>query len=112
MYYSISIHQGCVKIQEGKNKIMSNLNIFVIKPRFANLPLRAIIAPVFVFNLRRKGAIQLPLIICTMFFILLFSCEMIWFEILTTRREREMRRYQRIEHPRRATGDNYIDLFS
>ena len=47
-----------------------------------------------------------------LFFILLFSCEMIWFEILTTRREREMRRYQRIEHPRRATGDNYIDLFS
>ena len=54
MYYSISIHQGCVKIQEGKNKIMSNLNIFVIKPRFANLPLRAIIAPVFVFQHIKK----------------------------------------------------------
>ena len=91
---------------------MSNLNIFVIKPRFANLPSHAIIAPVFVFQHIKKEFFNLPLIICTMFFILLFSCEMIWFEILTTRREREMRRYQRIEHPRRATGDNYIDLFS
>ena len=54
----------------------------------------------------------MPLIICTMFFLLLFSCEIIWFEIATTRKEREMHRYQHIEHPRRITGDSYIDLFS
>ena len=54
----------------------------------------------------------MPLIICTMFFLLLFACEIIWFEIMSTRREREMRRYQRVEHPRHAAGDSYIDLFS
>ena len=47
-----------------------------------------------------------------MFFLLLFACEIIWFEIMATRREREMRHYQRVEHPRRAAGDSYIDLFS
>lgn len=54
----------------------------------------------------------MPLIICTMFFLLLFVCEIIWYEIVSTRQEREMHRYQRVEHPRRATGDSYIDLFS
>ena len=54
----------------------------------------------------------MPLIICTIFFILLFACELVHFEIITTRKEREMCRYQRVEHPRRTTGDRYIDLFS
>ena len=54
----------------------------------------------------------MPLIICTIFFVLLFACEIICFDIASTRREREMRRYQRVEHPRRAAGDSYIDLFS
>jgi len=54
----------------------------------------------------------LPLIICTIFFILLFACEIVCFEITATRREREMLRYQQVEHPRRAAGDSYIDYFS
>jgi len=54
----------------------------------------------------------LPLIICTIFFVLLFACEIAWSEIMTTRREREMCRYQRVEHPRRITKDSYIDYFS
>ena len=66
----------------------------------------------FVFYITTKENTSLPLIICTMFFLLLFACEIIWFEIMSTRREREMRRYQRAEHPRRTTGDSYIDLFS
>ena len=68
--------------------------------------------PHFVFYHTIKEYVSLPLIICTMFFLLLFACEIIWLEIITTRREREMRRYQRVEHPRRATVDSYIDLFS
>jgi len=54
----------------------------------------------------------LPLIVCTILFTLLFVCEMIWYEIKSTRMECEMRRYQRVEHPRRASKDSYIDLFS
>ena len=54
----------------------------------------------------------MPLIICTIFFVLLFACEIIWFEIMTTRKELERLRYQRVEHPRRATKDSYIDYFS
>jgi len=54
----------------------------------------------------------LPLIICTVFFALLFFCEIIWSQICTTRRERELCRYEHIEHPRRMTSDRYIDLFS
>ena len=88
-------------------------NIFVIKHFFSNPASRAIMAPVFIFSTHQKRSIfQLPLIICTIFFVLLFACEIICFEIASTRREREMRRYQRVEHPRRAAGDSYIDLFS
>ena len=54
----------------------------------------------------------MPLMICTILFALLFACEGIWFQICSTRRENELRRYQRVEHPRRITGDSYIDLFS
>jgi len=54
----------------------------------------------------------LPLIICTVFFVLLFACETIWFQVCSTRKERELYRYERVEHPRRMTSDRYIDLFS
>jgi len=54
----------------------------------------------------------LPLIICTVFFILFFACEGLWFQIVNDRKESELYRYQRVEHPRRITGDSYIDLFS
>jgi len=54
----------------------------------------------------------LPLIICTVFFLIFFACEGVWFQIAAARRENELCRYQRVEHPRRVTGDSYIDLFS
>jgi len=69
-------------------------------------------ASVFIFHPVTKEHFLLPLIICTIFFILLFACEIVCFEITATRREREMLRYQQVEHPRRAAGDSYIDYFS
>lgn len=59
-----------------------------------------------------KEYFELPLIICTVFFLIFFACEGIWFQIAAARRENELCRYQRVEHPRRVTGDSYIDLFS
>lgn len=54
----------------------------------------------------------MPLLVCTVFFMIFFACEGVWFQIAAVRRENELRRYQRTEHPRRATGDSYIDFFS
>ena len=54
----------------------------------------------------------MPLIICSIFFILLFACEGVFFQIQAMRKANELCRYQRVEHPRRITSDSYIDLFS
>jgi len=54
----------------------------------------------------------LPLIICTIFFVLLFTCEIVWFQVRSTQRKYELSRYQQVEHPRRLTSDRYIDLLS
>ena len=53
----------------------------------------------------------MPLIICMMFFAALFSCEALWFMSASAREASELRRYQSVEHPRRATSDCYIDQF-
>lgn len=53
----------------------------------------------------------MPLVICTLFFIALFSCEGFWHLACVAERECELRRYQAVEHPRRATSDRYLDLF-
>lgn len=54
----------------------------------------------------------MPLIVCTVFFVILFACEAIWFELRAARMESELCRYEQVEHPRRIKGDSYIDLFS
>ena len=53
----------------------------------------------------------MPLVICTLFFIVLFSCEGFWHLACVSERECELRRYQAVEHPCRATSDRYLDLF-
>lgn len=52
----------------------------------------------------------MPLIICTIFFVVLFSCEALWFACADAEKERALRRYQAVEHPRRMTSDRYLDL--
>ncbi|MDO5298233.1 MAG: hypothetical protein Q4F18_02300 [Clostridia bacterium] len=51
----------------------------------------------------------MPLIVCTIFFIILFSCEGFWHLSCLADQERELSRYQAIEHPRRRTSDCYLD---
>lgn len=51
----------------------------------------------------------MPLVICTVFFIILFSCEGFWHLASVAQEESELRRYQRTEHPRRLTSDRYLD---
>lgn len=52
----------------------------------------------------------MPLVICTIFFIILFTCEGFYFLGQRDRRADELRRYQAVEHPRRVTSDRYLDL--
>ena len=54
----------------------------------------------------------MPLMICTVFFVLLFACEGIWFQFVAAKKKEELLRYERVEHPRRPKSDSYIDLFS
>ena len=52
----------------------------------------------------------MPLIVCTILLLILFSCEGFWHlsdEILRTK---QLDRYQSVEHPRRRTSDGYLDL--
>ena len=52
----------------------------------------------------------MPLVICTLFFIVLFSCEGFWHLATLAEQDRQLRRYQAVEHPRRRTSDRYLDL--
>lgn len=52
----------------------------------------------------------MPLIICMIFFAVLFSCEALWFACANEHKANELRRYQAVEHPRRMTSDRYLDL--
>ena len=52
----------------------------------------------------------MPLIICTVFFTLLFICEGAWHLAGVAMKEHELDRFQAIEHPRRLTSDLYLDM--
>ena len=49
----------------------------------------------------------MPLVVCTVFFILLFSYEGFWFSDKAAKEARQLRRYNEVEHPRR-TGTTVI----
>ena len=51
----------------------------------------------------------MPLIVCTIFFIVLFSCEGFWFQAARDHDRKALHRYQETEHPRRMTTDRYLD---
>lgn len=52
----------------------------------------------------------MPLVIVTVFFILLFAGEGFWYLASLAEQDRQLRRYQAVEHPRRPTSDRYLDL--
>ena len=52
----------------------------------------------------------MPLMICMSFFALLFIGEALWFSCAAEKKQRELSRYQAVEHPRRKTSDQYLDL--
>jgi len=51
-----------------------------------------------------------PLIICTIFFAILFILEGAWHLAGVAAKEHELDRFQAIEHPRRLTSDLYLDM--
>jgi len=51
-----------------------------------------------------------PLIICTVFFAALFIVEGAWYLAGIAAKERELDRFQAVEHPRRMTSDLYLDM--
>ena len=52
----------------------------------------------------------MPLLIFAGFFAALFLFEIAWYLAGAAAREREMARYQRVEHPRRPAGSRYFDM--
>ena len=52
----------------------------------------------------------MPLIICTLFFVVLFIFEGAWHLAGIAVRERELDRFHAVEHPRRMTSDLYLDM--
>lgn len=52
----------------------------------------------------------MPLIITTVFFVLLFTFEAAWHWAGEAAQERALIRYQHVEHPRRQTSDAYLDM--
>ena len=52
----------------------------------------------------------MPLIICTVFFAALFIVEGAWHLACVAAKERELDRFQAVEHPRRMTSDLYLDI--
>ena len=52
----------------------------------------------------------MPLIICTVFFAILFLFEGAWYLAGVAVKERELDRFQAVEHPRRLTSDLYLDM--
>ena len=51
----------------------------------------------------------MPLVVCTIFFIILFSCEGFWFSAKAAQEAKMLRRYQEVEHPRLNRNDSYLD---
>ena len=59
-------------------------------------------------DIRRMN--HMPLVVCVLFFIVLFSCEGFWYSAKAAREEMQLRRYREIEHPRHNRSDSYLDL--
>lgn len=51
----------------------------------------------------------MPLLICAVFFVLLFSWEGFWYLAGRSEEERALRRYQAVEHPASSGTDAYLD---
>lgn len=51
----------------------------------------------------------MPLILCTIFFVLLFSCEFFLYTARVDEEQRRLQRYHQVEHPRFCRSDSYID---
>lgn len=51
----------------------------------------------------------MPLILCVIFFIVLFSFEGFWHLAEKTEQAQQLRRYQAIEHRHRRTSDDYLN---
>lgn len=51
----------------------------------------------------------MPLVVCTIFFILLFSFEGFWFSARAASEARKLHRYEEVEHPRCNRTDRYLD---
>lgn len=51
----------------------------------------------------------MPLVICSIFFALLFSVEYCWHLACVAEEEWALKRYEAFEHPRRLTTDCYLD---
>ena len=58
----------------------------------------------------KEAASFMPLVIVTVFFILLFSCEGIDHASRERDNQQALRRYQEHEHHTRPTSDHYLDL--
>lgn len=54
----------------------------------------------------------MPLVIVTVFFVVLFIGEGFWHLATVAEQERSLHRYQAVEHPRRRTSDRYLDWLS
>ena len=52
----------------------------------------------------------MPLIICTVFLMMLLLFEGAWYLTGLAQKEQETLRYTRVEHPRRRTSDSYLDV--
>ena len=60
-------------------------------------------------NIQKEIVPDMPLVIVTVFFIVLFTCEGFWHLACLAEQDRQLRRYQAVEHPRRRTSDGYLD---
>lgn len=54
----------------------------------------------------------MPLVIVTIVFIVLFSCEGLYFMDRRDREKRALERYEHFEHTHRERSDRYIDLYN
>ena len=52
----------------------------------------------------------MPLVIVTVFFVLLFTGEGFWHLASVAEEERRLDRYQSVEHPDHHTTDHYLDI--
>ena len=71
----------------------------------------------FTYSHKRKGIApirieedtSMPLVVCTIFFILLFACEAIYYSDKAMNAKAQLSRYYEVEHPRYNRSDSYLD---